>query len=53
MRFILDFIDGTSIEIIDDYLNQYDCTTVSTLNQLGLVYLVDAPSAPETKFLFK
>lgn len=46
MRFILDFVQDTPQDAIDAYLAGNNCTIVSVLNQLGLVYLVDSNTTP-------
>lgn len=45
-RYILDFVADTSEIDIQSYLDEYGCTTISILNQLGLTYLVEADAPP-------
>lgn len=45
-RYVLDFVADTPEIEIQSYLDQYGCTTISVLNQLGITYLVEADEMP-------
>lgn len=46
MQYIVDFYSGTPEVVINAYMAAHNCTIISTLNHLGLTYLVEAPAIP-------